>query len=397
MRWLVLMILLTAGQALAAAEPLDPAGAPAPVRRAVFRAELAHGRGDVDEAVTILQSCLDGSEDRSHPALRYRLGAYLLEQDRTDDALPHLQAAAELAPGAPPVWADLARATYETGRYARAARAFAQAHAAMDAEYHDGHDDHDPPDPSLLYYAGVSWILAEHPAEAVDVLAPLAAAVNDTVPVAWVQALVSAATELDQPERATAGVARLLRDHPSSRPAWLLASQQSQITGDVAEAALRLQVAHWLLPLGARDRKHLADLYGAAQLPRLAARNYAALWPDDPSLTRPLAVSWLQAHEPDSARVVLTTALDSDVGDAELWSLLGDLEYEVERWDAAREAYARATELDAARGRAWLMQGACSVKLADHGAAREALERARRQDGVAAEAERLLGYVGALE
>ncbi len=206
----------------------------------------------------------------------------------------------------------------------------------------------------------------------------------------WVQALVSAAAAADQPARAAAAVQRLVRDHPDARAAWLLASQQSQLAEDYAGAALRLQVADWLAPLAANDRRHLADLYGAAELPRLAARQYARLWPDDARLARPLAVSWLQAHEPDSARVVLEAAV---AGDASLWSLLGDVEYEAERWDAARRAYAAATVADDAAARAWLMLGACAVKLGDEAAARAALERAAGFARTASEARRLLGHL----
>jgi len=390
----LVFLMLAPTMLLAESSPLDPGGAPAPVRHAVFRAEAAFGRADAAEAVSILREALAEGQERDHPALRYRLGAYLLELGQAEQALPHLEAAALAAPDAPPVWADLARAAYDHGAYARAAEAFGRAHATMDAEYHDGHDDHAPPDPTLLYYSGVSWILADRCPAAVDVLAPLVTTTPDTVPREWVQALVSAAAEAQEPARAEAGVQRLLRDHPSSPAAWVLASQQSQITSDVAEAALRLQVADWLSPLAPRDLKHLANLYGAAELPRPAARCYERLWPTDPNLARQLAVSWMQAHEPDSARAVLQTALEGGPSNAtELWTLMGDLEFEVEHWTAAQAAYGQATGLDAGAGRAWLMQGACALKLDDRTAARGALERAEQDPQIAREARRLLGYL----
>ncbi|MEZ4389029.1 MAG: tetratricopeptide repeat protein [Candidatus Krumholzibacteriia bacterium] len=375
---MLVLLVIAAGAAIAAGEPnpLDPAGAPAPVRRAVFRAEAAFARGEVGDAVAVLTDAL--ADHLDHPAVRYRLGAYLLELGRAADAVPHLARASEQAPTSAAVWTEYARAAYESGAYAVAAGAFVRAHELR-------------ADALLLYYGGVAWILADRPADAVDVLAPLVASAPDTVPRDWVQALVSAAAAAAQPARAAAAVQRLVRDHPDARAAWLLASQQSQLAEDYATAALRMQVADWLAPLGAADRRHLADLYGAAALPRLAARQYARLWPDDARLARPLAVAWLQAHEPDSARVVLSEAV---AGDPSLWGLLGDVEYEAERWEAARRAYAAAVAADPDAARSWLMLGACALKLGDEAAAREALGRAAGFARTEGEARRLLGQVG---
>jgi tetratricopeptide (TPR) repeat protein len=389
---IVLMALLATGAWAQEIDPLDPATASAPVRRAVFRAEAAARRDDLGEAVRILQEALAGGESRDHASLRYRLGAYLLAEGRPADALAHLTRASEQAPGSALVWADFARASYETGDYATAARSFERAHETMAAAHARAPDQNDDADPTLLYYGAVSWLLADQPARTVDILAPLTASVPDTVPRDWVQALVSAAADAEVPDRAAAAVERLVRDHPEAPGAWQLASQQAQVAGDLATAALRLQVADWLRPLRAADVRQLADLYGAAGQPRQAARTYARLWPDDEDLARPLAVAWIQAHEPDSARVVLTTALETEP-DVELWSLLGDLEYQTERWQAARRAYATVTDLDADRARAWLMQGAASVKLDDRPTARAALQRARAFETTANEADRLLRYL----
>lgn len=415
--------------------PLDPAEAPPAVRRAVFRAEVAHTRSETEEAVRLLAEALAGGEDRDHPALRYRLGAYLLELGRAREAVPHLERAGQQAPGAEAVWLDYARATYETGAYPTAAAAFArawrlqideaQAHAGEHAEgespgdhgsvghgdhHHEGRGGFTAPEASafrvaggghhqvdhgLMYYSAVAWILAEEAGRAVDILEPLVAAIPDTVPRAWVRALVSAAAVIEAPGRAEAGVRRLLRDHPDRPAVWSLASQQSQLQGDVPEAALRLQVSGWLSPLEGGEIMRLAELYGAAGSPRMAARRYARLWPADEDLARPLAVAWLRAHEPDSARVVLESALAA-APDAGLSTLLGDVEFETQRWEEARRAYREAVELDPALGRAWLMQGVSSLKLGDETGARASLVRAAEIDESADQATSLLEYLDAV-
>jgi tetratricopeptide (TPR) repeat protein len=379
---LLASLTLLASPARPADDPLDPAGAPRAVRRAVFRAEAARGRDDLAEAVSILSESLAGGGERDHPALRYRLGVYLLELGRADEALEHLQQAGRQAETSGAVWRDYARTAYEVGDFETAADAFGRAH-----EYEEP-----PADSRLMYYSAISWILAERPADAVDILAPLVESVPDTVPRAWVQALVSAAAACDRSSDADAAVTRLVNDHPDAPDAWILASQQAQLRDDLSAAARHLQVADWLSPLSPQASRRLAEIYGAAGLPLLAARRYASLWPDDVRLARPLAVSWLQAHEPDSARVVLQATLASEP-DARFWSLLGDLEYETERWEAARTAFARATELDPDAGRAWLMRGACALKLEDHDGARRSLERAVGHASFAAEARRLLRHL----
>jgi predicted Zn-dependent protease len=402
--WLALLAAcLLATPAAAHADPLDPAEAPVSVRRAVFRAEKAATAGDLEEASRILSNALTGGGDRDHPAIHFRLGVYLLELERPDEALVELRAASKQAPESALVWRELARAAYETGGYAEAADAFEQAYRRQ-LDEHAGHDDHgdddhapDEPEPELLYYAGIAWILAEQPDRGTDVLAGLIQDHPDPVPLDWTRALISAAASAGTPDRAEAGVERLLRERPDDPESWQLASQLSQLADDVPQAATRLQVAAWLTELSPTDQRRLAELQAAAGAPRQAARVYAGLWDDgrgDRSVAEPLAVTWLQAHEPDSARVVLTAHLASEPS-ARLWMLLGDLEYGVDRWQAAADAYARATDLEPDRGRGWLMQGAAEVRLDRRDAAVAHLRRALEDPTVADQARRLLDQIEA--
>jgi len=371
---LLLMFLILAGVVLAE-DLLDPAEAPMPVRRAVFRAETAAGRGQLEDAARILTEALEAGESRDHPALRYRLGVYELELGKPQVALIHLTRASEQAPGEVVVWRDLARAAYESGAFAQAAEAFGRA----------GDENGE-----FQYYSGVAWVQADEPARAVTVLEPLVASAPDTVPQAWVQALVSAASTAGTPERASAGVDRLLRDHPDSSDSWRLASQQSQLVGRMEEASIRLQVADWLAGLATADVRRLAELQLAAGVPRSAARTYARLWKaGETDLAETLAVAWLQAHEPDSARVVLESGLAVEAT-ASLEMLLGDLEFGEERWTSAAAAYGRAEALYPELGRAALMQGACAMRLGNSDEAAGHLRRAMADPAMAARARQWL-------
>jgi len=407
-------VLLSAVAPAHAGDPRDLAGAPAAVRRALFRAETARHQGDLETAQRLLAEALAGSPANDHAALRHRLGAYLLELNRSGEALPHLRRAGALAPGEDEVWRDLGRAAYETGAYTEAATAFTRAYRVASARRQDsdrvagtprGAPGHPAPDPLLLYFGGVAWLQADRPDSALAVLETLATAAPDTVAQEWVAALVSAAAAADQPRRADSGVARLLRDHPQRAAAWRLASQQAQLAGDLSLAAVRLQVSDWLAPLPPAELPHLAELQAAAGAPRRAARAYAramaAGWrgtsaADQPtdSVVERLAVAWLQAHEPDSARVVLREELTIQPIQR-LYLLLGDLEYGIQRWDQAAAAYLQAAELVPDEGRAWLMLGACEVRRQRPAAAAEYLKRAADDSATAAQARSLLRQLAA--
>jgi len=381
----LLLLIVLAMAAGAASEDLGLADAPAGVRRVVFRAETAYRRGDLEEAERLLTDALAAGASRDHPAVRYRLGAYLLELDRPQDALVHLRRAAEQAPQAVPVWRDLARAAYETGVYAEAAVAFERAFVLAA----------DNPDPVLRYYGAASWLQADEPDSALVVLVPLVASAADTVPLAWVQALVSAAAQADAPAQADPGVERLLRDHPGNADSWLLASQQAQLAGDVPTAVIRLKVAAWLAPLPARDQRRLAELQAVSGVPRQSARRYAVLWEEgrgDRSVADQLAGAWLRAHEPDSARTVLSQVLAVEPT-ARRWSRLGDLEYGLERWAAAAQAYRSGLALAPEDGRVWLNLGICWWRLGSLEAAREAFLRASEDPALADHARSLLDRV----
>jgi len=410
MRWLVFLGLtwsLAATAVAAPLDPLDPGAAPAAVRRAIFRAEMVAQRGDPDHACEILAGAL--ADGRDHPALRYRLGAYLLDLDRAQEAAGHLRAAtAAIAPaavsaGVEALWRDLGRAEYESSSYAAAARAFSCAYAiARQLSHTDRHQASAAGSPEeLLYLGGIAWLLADRADSSLSCLVPLVEDVPDTVPQEWVRALVAAAAQAEQPERAAAGVTRMLRDHPDQAAAWRLASNQSQLAGHLREATIRLQVAHWLAPRREDDSRRLAVLYTATGAPRQAARLYAALWRAehaDADLGFLLAGAWLRAHEPDSARTVLRDALEqvetnTDTTTVRLLTLLGDLEYGERNWADAAAALRRLTALAPDRGRTWLLLGATELQLGLHTEARAALARAASDPAVAERARRLLAQV----
>jgi tetratricopeptide (TPR) repeat protein len=370
---LLLVLMVVACAAMAQDDPFDLRQAPSAARRAVFRAETAYNDGDRDRAIALLTEAVDAGGGADHPAVRHRLGVLLADAGRPLDALPHLRAAAEAAPDAAVAWRELGRAAYDAGRHAEAARAFERAG-----------------DPGLDYYTGVSWLLADEPERALEQLAPLAAAAPDTVAQDLVQAVVAAAAEADRPAAADAAVDRLLADHPDRAAAWRLAAQQAQLADDLPTAAARLQVAAWLdrsagLEPTAAQRRHLADLLAVTGDDRGAARVLTSLLdeaPGDAALTDATAAAWRRAHDPDSARVVLRSALsladpETPATDrARWWLLLGDLDYDQRRWRPAAGSYERALAVQDDLARGWLMLGYCRLRLGETDAADAALARA---------------------
>jgi len=410
MRWL--LVLGLAGSVVATAlaaspDPFDLRSAPAAVRRAIFRAEIAVQRGDPQRGCEILTGALTAGHD--HPALHYRLGTCLLDLGRAQEAAAHLRTASAALPptavsaDAQALWCDLGRAEYESHAYVAAAQAFSRGYAIARRRSHAESSATGRTDQSedLLYFGATAWLLADQPDSALSRLVPLVEDAPDTVPQAWVRALVAAAAQADRPERAAAGVARMLHDHPAQPSAWTLASDLSQVAGHLREAAIRLQIAQWLAPAGDDDRRRLADLYVAAGVPRQAARLYEILWRDaraDASLGLLVAGAWMRAHEPDSARTVLRDALahveaGADTTAVRILAMLGDLEYGERNWADAAIALRRVTGLAPERAASWLLLGAADLQLGLQVEARAALERAACDSAVAGRARRLLTYM----
>ena len=387
---------------------------PSRAKTVLFRCREHQDAGDFARAAGIMNTWLGGGENRLHPLLVYNLAVSQLELGDAAAALTSLQAAVRLEPRFARAWLRLGETAYSLERYEPAAEAFAHAHELSPT-----------PAPELLHYCGAAWLQAGRPERALAVLTELLTTHRAGADPDWYRTLVAAAVATDHPERAAPFLDHLLADRPADPAAWDLAYRFAAQGGNYRQAAMCLTVAGYLRPLAPDDLDRLGDLYAAIDVPLVAARCYQRALaaaeareaatgaatgaatkdgsgaglaaapetaaPGDPLARRyrRLASAWLAAFRDDEARAVLQAGL-ADHEDADLWSLLGDLEYRQENYARSRRAYARSCELDPRNGRGWLMQAYCAIEQGDQPAADILLRRAAGFPDQADAARRLL-------
>ena len=332
----------------------------------LFRARAKQDAGEWTPAAQVMTDWLTDHPERDHHLLSFNLAVSLLNLDRTAEARAALDKAVALEPRFARGWLRLGEAAYELQDFATAAEAFATSFNLTP----------NPP-ADLLYYSGVAWLSAGESGKAVDTLAGLLET-RPEADLSWYQALLAAAVEAKQTQRAAPLLANLLEVRPDNPEAWELAYRFAAADEDYRQAAVYLTVMGYLRPLTDAELKQLGDLYAVINVPLQAARYYEqALGSETGSedeLSR-LAASWLAAHELDKGRQVLMSAL-TNAPTAELWFLLGDLEYMAEDFAAAADAFEQGCGLDADHGRGWLMLGYCRMEAGDKAAARKHLRRA---------------------
>jgi tetratricopeptide (TPR) repeat protein len=103
-----------------------------------------------------------------------------------------------------------------------------------------------------------------------------------------------------------------------------------------------------------------------------------------------LALVRLKAGERDAALALLTALAQADTAIPEVWSALGRLHYEAERFADSERAFRRSAELRD-DGRTWFNLAVVRLRLYDKPGAIEALERAARHPEVNAQAVAELG------
>ena len=365
-------------------------------QRVLFRCRNQQDAGEHARAIEIVTSWFEGDPDRRDPLLLLTLATSQLAVDDPAGALASLRTAVELEPNFARAWLRLGEVAYGEGLYAEAAEAFARGQALTPA-----------PDPALQYYVGAAWLQADEPERAVTAMTTLLDHHRQAAELDWYRILVAAVVQTDRPARALPYLDHLLADHPADPQAWELAYQHAANGEAFRQAAIYLTICGYLRPLAAAELERLGDLYVACNVPLSAARSYAqalrlrlaapestATVEAEPASRwiasyRRLASAWLAAHRPDEARAALQEGLNA-YNAPDLWSLLGDLEYQAGNYDAALTAFGRGCDLDPTDGRGWLLMGYCAVELDDAAAARDHLQRATGFADQADAARRLL-------
>ncbi|MBU8869783.1 MAG: tetratricopeptide repeat protein [Gemmatimonadales bacterium] len=355
-------------------------------RKALFRARTHQDAGRFTEAVEILEKWQQGNPEREHHLLRFQQGMAYLGMQNPERALEVLQTAVKKEPRFARAWLRLGETAYGLESFDLAAEAFNQ-----------GYELSPTPRPEFLYYGCVAALSGGNSGRALDGLEHLLTLHRQNAPLDWYRALVTAATDAEQPDRAAPHLERARNDHAGDPEVWELAYRFSAGRGDYEAAAIYLTITGYLRELSRQERTRLGDLYAVINVPLQAARSYAAAL-DPEKFTdgnsrateyERLAGAWLAAHRHEEARETLHRAL-AETETRRLWSLLGDLDHMSEDYAGALKAYGRGCELDPAFARGWLMMGYCCQELDRPDEARKYLNKAKSFPEQAASANILL-------
>lgn len=343
----------------------DLASLPRKIRKIAFRAATYSKRNEQQKAIDLVEAHLRDHPDQDHYLLRLYLAQSQADLKLTEAAKENYARAVELEPDLDRGWFGLADAAYELEDFATAGRAFEAGYRVS------------PEHPvEVMYFAGASYLQAEMPAHALAIFNELVGGRRAMPQMKWFEGLVIAAARLEQPERADAGVAKMIEIYPDNPEAWYLKYQHEAGKKNYEEAAVALQLVGYLRPLTPAEQQQLGDLYLTLGVPWLASEKYEGVLDEaaTAALYERLGSALVAAHETDRALEVLVGAVQHTESDR-LWALIGDIRYLRKEYAPARGAFARIAENDES-GRAWLMQGYCSLELGDKREALDLLARA---------------------
>jgi tetratricopeptide (TPR) repeat protein len=193
-----------------------------------------------------------------------------------------------------------------------------------------------------------------------------------------------------------------IAEYPDHVQAHYLLAQAALAQQHWDEAVSALQTVVRLYPKSFAGHRELGA--ALAQLDRApeAARAFEAALALRPAaadlqdVQLRLALVRLKAGERDAALALLTALAQADTAIPEVWSALGRLHYEAERFADSERAFRRSAELRD-DGRTWFNLAVVRLRLYDKPGAIEALERAARHPEVNAQAVAELGKLRSTE
>ena len=361
-------------------------------RTALHEAAQALEQGRPAQAEATLRALLAAEGDAAPVPAWHLLGNTLHALGRPAEAARAFASGLARAPDDPALHRNLGIAAYQSQNYALAARHLERA-AALAAQ----------PDPEVLLQAAAAHHQAGQHREAVRLLEPLAAQVNQGgqigagghestgVAARALELLAAAALASGDGALAESAARRGLRAEPGAGRGWRRVAGLRSQRGDFAGAAAALETLVRLEPPGEKDLRALAELYFAAGALPLGIRalERAAGPRPDPGDCDALALvnsragrldaalGWLdaaQAQAPDAERLLRKAAMLEARG----------------RMAQAADACAQALELAPGNARAWLRLGWLAREAGRPAQARQALERAATFPETAGAARRAL-------
>ena len=338
------------------------------VQKAVYTAQQSMEKQDYLQAEECLKEFIEKHPEKTHYLVEFTLANALAMADNNREALPHYRAAANLYPAFAAAWQNMGKIYFDLKQYDEAGDCLLNAYELSEKN-----------DPSLLYYAAVSYIMAEKETKALPHLEYLVSGEVGAPKTEWLEALLKVYMDLKLKEKAFAVVRRLIDENGDNPRWWKILAQLHLQQSDYKPAVAALTVHSYLTPLKKQDIVLLGDLTNAIGVPLRAAAYYekALSLENNVGDYEKLASAYIGAHRPAKAIEVLDRALEKKPTSG-LWFMMGQVLYEEENFDKAYNAFDQSARLDRKSGRAYLMMGYCALQMDKKETARSAFQKACR-------------------
>jgi len=338
------------------------------VQKVVYEAQQLMEKKDYLKAEGCLRKFIEKNRKRPHYLVEFTLANCLTMSGRDKDAVLHYRAAANLYPGFVAAWQNMGKIYFDLKQYDEAGDCLLNAYELSEKN-----------DFSLLYYAAVSYIMAEKGEKALPHLELLASGEVGHPKTEWLEALLKVYMDLKFKEKAFAVVRRLIDENGDDPRWWKILAQLHLQQSDYKPAVAALTVHSYLTPLKKQDVVLLGDLTNAIGVPLRAAAYYekALSLENNVGDYEKLASAYIGAHRPAKAIEVLDRALEKKPTSG-LWFMMGQVLYEEENFDKAYNAFNQSARIDPKSGRAYLMMGYCALQMDKKETARSAFQKACR-------------------
>lgn len=387
---------------------------PLSARMVVYRAQKLMEENKFAEATEALEKFQRRSKELKpgepdtkgyrHYLVDFTLGNCCLMTKNYPEADTHLRAAVAAKPDFNSGWMNLAKCCYEMQEHARAGHAFLK-----------GYETAQEKAPETLYYCAVCFMTAGDNQKALGLFHRLLKEHVAGIKLEWKEAFVQAYLACDQPRKAlpfieelsekTEGkkqnqwkeirlhqyisldmktkaleyARRLIREYPLESNWWKGLAHLHLNENRYRPALVALSIKGFIEPLTAREKRIIADLNMALEIPVEAVRFYERIAEDkfDSDVAYRIVQGYLRLHRPEKALKWVEKGLLEEKN-PRLMLLKGDLLYELERYREAAVAFETAAREKINPGRAWLMAGYSAWNMKDPVRTRRAFKHAAR-------------------
>jgi len=338
------------------------------VQKVVYEAQQLMEKKDYLKAQGCLKKFIEKNSKSPHYLVEFTLANALAVADKNTEALQHYRAAASLYPDFVAAWQNMGKIYFDLNQYNKAGDCLLKAYELSEKN-----------DPSMLYYAAVSYIMAEKGASALPHLEYLSSGEAGEPKTEWIEALLKVCMDLQLSEKAF-DVINTLLDRDGDNPRWWKILAQFHLQqNDYMDAVAALTVHSYIASanLNLQDLMLLGDLNSVIGVPQKAAEYYerALGMEQSPSNHEKLVSAYIVANKPEKAIEILEAALEQKPTSG-LWFMMGQVHYEKENFDRAYNAFGYSVKHDPKMGQAYLMMGYCALQADKKDAAVSAFQKA---------------------